>query len=83
MQKNRFAFLRQERDGFFLVGRQGNFQWRDLEKKKARHGPRPLGMAPTCDFAVETPCFCGLKSIEVHPPVGIDRCRWWVDVVAW
>lgn len=23
-----------ERDGFFLVGRQGNFQWRDLEKKK-------------------------------------------------
>lgn len=27
--------IRQERDGFFLVGRQGTFQWRDLEKKKA------------------------------------------------
>ena len=26
---------RQERDGFFLVGRNKNFQWQDLEQKKA------------------------------------------------
>ena len=31
----------QERDGFFLVGRNKDFQWQDLEKKKA---PEMMGI---------------------------------------